>query len=372
MRTATVNPVSIILLLVLALILAGCGETPAATLPTEEEAIPVDTITAVDSIGILMGDSCYTLGAIADFTMFPGASPAILDRVKGTVSIFDSTGIFLNSFGGFGQGPGEFQHPFALSRLSSGIVVVPELMGRMNILNSSGEYLNSWTMDGMGGLALDCIPFDDSTFVCYYFAMKMNDEGFGINYSLKRYHALSGEVLTEYFDWFGDPDPSTDFTPAYLVVTSDGNGKMYLSRLQSDSWAVEVYGADPVALDTLFLFTERERIPAPDTVMVPGAVNMRYGIQDGDNFEQATVNMPEQHPFISALGVDGQGNIWCRRGGLPGDRWDVVSPEREHLREVLVTLPDSAYYIDMDVSPNGILAFDMMTEDYHKLYIMGE
>jgi len=61
---------------------------------------------------------------------------------------------------------------------------------------------------------------------------------------------------------------------------------------------------------------------------------------------------------------------WCRRGGLPGDTWDVVSPDGEFLREVHAELPDSAYFIDMDVSFHGTLAFDMFTQDFHRLYMM--
>ncbi|MCD4708535.1 MAG: SMP-30/gluconolactonase/LRE family protein [Candidatus Sabulitectum sp.] len=357
----------------LAVIIMGCGEASSVNELYQEEAIPIDTLIPVDSIGILMGDSCYTLGAIQDYTMFPGSQPAILDRVKGTVSVFDSAGTFVNSFGGFGEGPGEFQHPFALTRLSSGIVIIPELMGKVTIFNSEGEYLSSWSIEGMGGLPLSIIPFDDSTFVCYYFTMKMGDEGFGIDYSLNRYDAITGDVVTEYFNWSGNPHPSTDFTPAYLITASDGHGKMYLSRIQSDSWMVEVYGENPEPLGTINLFSSAERIAVPDTAMVPGVMSVMYSFSDGESStERAFVNMPEYHPFISALGVDGDGNIWCRRGGLPGDRWDVVSPEGENLREVVAALPDSAYYIDMDVSPHGILAFNMMTEDFHKLYIMGE
>lgn len=359
-------------LLLMAIIVAGCGEIPAATVLVEEEdTIPVDTITAVDSIGILMGDSCYTLGAISDFTMFPGAQPVILDRVKGTVSVFDSTGVFVRSFGGFGEGPGEFQGPMSLVRLSSGIVLVMDRYARVVSFNSQGEYLNSWNMEGLGGFSIESMPFDDSTFVSYSFSMRRNESGFGINFLMSRCHAVTGEVLTEYFCWSGEPVPSTDFTPGYLVAASDGRGRVYLSRIQSENWMIEVYGADAEALDTISLFPDRERIAAPDTVMIPGTVYIGYAFSDGETQETAYVNMPEEHPFISALGVDGEGNIWCRRGGLPGDMWDVVSPEGEHLREVLVTLPDSAYFIDMDVNPNGVLAFDMMTEDYHKLYIMG-
>lgn len=362
-----------VFLILLFLYTAGCSEAEQADDHAEEATIPSDTITALDSIGNLMGDSCYTLGAIGDFTMFPGASPAILDRVKGEISVFDSAGVFVNRFGRFGEGPGEFQHPFSFTRLSSGIVIVSEIMGKVTAFNSGGEYLSSWTFEGMGGLPMDCIPFDDSTFVCYLFAMKMNETGFGINYSLNRYEALTGEVITEYFSWNGESNPSTDFTPAYLVAAGDGNGLIYLSRIQSDRWAIEVYGTEPEALDTLIMFPGRERIPAPDTVMVPGYLPVQYSFSDGQSeMQREFVNSPGFQPFISALGVDGNGNIWCRRGGIPADHWDVVSPEGQHLREVTAILPDSTYYFDMSVNPWGILAFDVMTEDYHKLYIMSE
>ena len=371
----THNPVHILVtaLLLMVLIVLSCGDSPVVNVLLDEDAgIPVDTISAVDSIGILMGDSCYTIGAITNFTMFSGAQPVIVDRVKGTVSLFDENGVFVRNYGRQGEGPGEFQHPMSAIKLSSGTVVIIDRYANVNSYDMSGEFLGSWSFSGMGGALLDCIPFDESTMVCYFFSMQRVEEGFSINYSLKRYNAITGEIESEYFNWFGEPSASTDFTPAYLAVASDEEGTMYLSRLQSDVWAVEVYGADPAPVDTILLFADRERTSLSGMGIVPGIMPLQYQIQDGDNFQQAAVNMPEEQPFISALGVDGEGNIWCRRGGLPGDRWDVVSPEGEHLREVLAVLPDSAYYIDMDVTPHGILAFDIFTEDYHKLYIMGE
>ena len=361
-------PAFVILLSVV--IVAGCGEARTSAQP--EDTIQIDTLSPMDSIGILMGDSCYTLGAIADFTMLPGARPVILDMIKGTVSIFDSTGVFVSSFGGFGEGPGEFQGPMSLVRLPSGIILVMDRQAKVISFNSQGEYLNDWTMEGLGGFSIESMPFDDSTFVSYSFSMRLNESGYGINFLMNRYDAITGEVLTEYFDWSGEPRPSTDFTPGYLVAASDGRGRMYISRIQSESWMIEVYGADATPLDTISLFPDRERVSASDSAMIPGTVYIGYAFSDGETQETAFVNMPESHPFISVLGVDGDGNIWCRRGGLPGNLWDVVSPEGEQLREVFVTLPDSAYYMDVDVNPNGILAFDMFTEEFHKLYIMGE
>ncbi|GEM_PF-1214413 len=359
---------------VLIAVFTGCGVAPSgseANTDTELQ-IQVDTLIPMDSIGVLMGDSSYMLGSIADFTTFPGGKPVILDQLKGTVSVFDSTGVFLNSFGGLGEGPGEFQYPFAVTRLSSGLVVVAGARGKMTVFDGNGDYVCDWSIDGLTGLPMELVPFSDSTFVCYRFTMQLNDEGYNINYSLKRYNAVTGEVVAVYFDWLGEPDPSTDFIPAYLVAASDGEGTLYLSRVQSDSWMVEVYGEEAQPLDTISVFPGRERTAIQETDYIPGLLSVSYAISDADgNVEQLSVNMPEFHPFISALGVDGEGNIWCCRGGLPGDTWDVVSPEGIVVKEVVIALPDSAYYIGTDVSPYGVLAYDVFTEDFQKLYVMG-
>lgn len=349
----------------------ACSEQPAADPEPAETALPCDTLTAVDSIGVLMGDSSYVLGVIADYTTISGGQPAILDRLKCSISVFNPDGTFQFSAGRTGEGPGEFQYPFHMTRLSSGVFIVVELMGEVTALDETGEYLSGWTYPGRGAMPIDCIPFDDSTFVGYFFSMKFEDTSISIEYSLRRYSALTGNVTAEYFSWIGDPAPSTDFTPAYLVAAADGNGNLYVSHIENEQWLIEVYGSQPEPVDSIILFPERERVALPDSGgFVPGCIAVRYGFEENGEMLQEMVNMPEEHPFISELGVDCDGNIWCRRGGVPGNLWDVVSPDGEHLREVFVSLPDSAYFIDMDISPHGILAFDMFTEDYHKLYIM--
>jgi len=361
-----------VICVLLLVIVPGCGDAPAGGEDMGScSETRADTLYAADSIGVLMGDSNYVLGAIADFTTLPGGRPAILDRVKGTVSIYDGAGTFLYSFGGFGEGPGEFQYPFFMTCLESGIFVVTELMGNATAMDSTGSQLGRWKLPGFGGLPLDVMPFDDSTFVCYYFGMHMDVEP-TIVYSLERYNAVTGELMATYFNWTGAPDPSTDFTPGYIVAAADGQGHLYMSRMRNSRWMVEVFGDGPEPIDSIMLFDERERIAVPDSGgFVPGCVPVQYAFSDGSGaMVQEAVNMPEEHPFISQLAVDGEGNIWCRRGGVPGNVWDVVSPGGEALREVVATLPDSAFYIDMDVNPHGILAYDMFTEDYHKLYMM--
>ena len=161
--------------ILLLIFMMACGSQETAESEEITASDPVDTVAVVDSIGVLMGDSNYVLGSIADFTTLSGGRPAILDRVKGTVAVFDSTGEFLLDFGGFGEGPGEFQRPFHMAALESGIFVVTQLMAPTLALDSTGGYLGNWQFPGFGGMSLDCMPFDDSSFVCYYFAMQMEE-----------------------------------------------------------------------------------------------------------------------------------------------------------------------------------------------------
>ena len=282
----------------------ACSEQPEVSLEQAETDLQVDTLAAVDSIGVLMGDSCYVLGLIADCTMLADGRPAILDRLKGTISVYDPHGIFQFCAGGTGEGPGEFQYPLCLAQLRSGIIVVAEMMGEVTALDQAGRYIDGWTFQGMGGLPIDCIPFDDSTFVGYYFSMKIEESSVSINYSLRRYHVLTGEIVAEYFNWSGEPDPSTDFTPGYLVAAGDGRGTLYVSRIQNEKWLIEVYGSEPEPVDSILLFPERERVALPDSGgFVPGCLPVQYGFQDNGAMMQEMVNMPEEHPFISQLGV---------------------------------------------------------------------
>jgi len=105
---------------------------------------------------------------------------------------------------------------------------------------------------------------------------------------------------------------------------------------------VEVFSENNIPVDTISLFPDRERLAASDSTMIPGTVYIGYAFSDGETQQTEYVNMPEFHPYISQLGVDGAGNIWCRRGGFPGSWWDVVSPDGEFLKEVFVSLPEGS------------------------------
>ncbi len=359
------------LILISVLWLFACGEPPA-----EEGSctVPVDTLVAVDSIGVLMGDTCYMFGAIADFDPLPAGGAALLDRMTGRISIFSSDGTFERSFGRMGEGPGEFQYPVKLVCMPSDMYVVLEFLnGNVTLFDAGGVYMDRWEMDGMGTFPLYAYAFDDSSFVSYNFSMVMGESDFHIRYSLWRYNVMTGEVLAEYFTWNGAASPSTDFVPAYINSVSDGNGWLYLTRVENDSWMIEVFGPESTPLDTILAFPGRGRIPVEsDTSSVPGVYIVRYAYyEDGDTGTGfMNTNAPDKHPLINGIAVGPDGYIWARRGGPETRIWDVISPEGVHKREVVLEHDDPETWITLHINPYGVLGLNSGAEDYHRIYFM--
>ena len=354
-------------------LLSSCGNPQP---PVAENALPVgaDTLGAVDSIGILSGDSCYVFGHIMDAAPISGGGLAVLDRITCRISLFDGNGEFLRSFGRMGEAPGEFQLPVKFAVLPNGSIVVGELLnGRVTFLNPEGSCISSWNYEGLGGIPLMMLPFDDVSYLSYNFALVMNMTTLELRFSLRRYDASTGEVLAEYMVWEGEGRPETDFVPAYICAAAyTETGLVYMSRCDAESFRIEVFDAAGAPVDTLEPFPDRERLPVDMAEgFVPGTWMVSYTYQDetGSSGRQST-NVPELHPFISDLGVDAQGNIWARRGGVEQDMWDVLSPEGVWLREVVVEAftPESIPKVVM--GPGGFIAFELNPEDVCRVLLL--
>lgn len=355
----------------LVLLSASCGGgPPPAETPAE---VVVDTLVPVDSIGIMMGDSNYMFGAIADFDALDDGGVAVLDRITERVSIFDAGGVFVSSFGGHGEAPGEFQWPASICVLPSGTILVLEgASGKVNVFDATGVFVSSWTMEGMGIYPMEVEALDDSSFASYIFSMGMDEDGLSTLFTLRRYHALTGDVLAEFAAWEAPASGSTDFTDAFLVFATDGAGSLYLSRAASDRWMVEVFDASANPVDTLLCFPELPRVAVgSDSEHVPGVPRIGYMYQDSDqgNMVSGTTNLPEFFPAVARLSVGAGGYLWVQRGGPDTSVWDVISPEGQPVGRHLMSIADSSRVILLSISTDGaVYAFDAASEDYHRLY----
>jgi hypothetical protein len=88
---------------------------------------PKDTVfTEEFRIGSLEGDPNYIFGEFISFTVDDDDNVYVLDWRGKTVRKFDRSGKFLFSFGGAGQGPGEFSDPQEIRYLPDGHLMVFE------------------------------------------------------------------------------------------------------------------------------------------------------------------------------------------------------------------------------------------------------
>ena len=63
-----------------------------------------------------------------------------------------------------------------------------------------------------------------------------------------------------------------------------------------------MFGESNIPIDTITLFPERQRLAAPDSVMIPGTVYIGYAFSDGETQQTEYVNMPEFHPLYQSVG----------------------------------------------------------------------
>jgi len=351
----------------LTLFLACGGEE---TTPPQEDIIEIgiDTLIVTDSIGVLMGDSCYMIGSIIKAEVLPGGEVILFDRSTGFISTYDENCEFVSSFGGLGEAPGKFNLPGQMTVLGDGRIAAMDWMDReVCFFSPQGEYLGSRPNLGFE-MPLTMTAAGDSCFVIYSCPTRQIEETYKMGYELNIWEGTSEEqratLFTHLFD-FGQE--GYDFRPGYLAVTSDSHGRVYLHRMNTENYLIEVYNLDGEPVDTI----ESESVLIPQEeidrfIYVPVATFM---VQDENgNGQQISGEYTEFAPQIENLGIDSLGNLWAQRGTTEEMMWDVFSPEGKIIRQVtLNAFPDSAM-IHVEVNEHGIVAWDLIPEDYPRLY----
>ena len=89
-----------------------------------------------------------TLFDVSDLELLSDGRVVILNRGSSQLLVFDSTGAFLDTWGGAGQGPGEFDGPSRLDRCTGDTLVVTDRV-RMSVLDSDGEFARSVRLSGV-------------------------------------------------------------------------------------------------------------------------------------------------------------------------------------------------------------------------------
>lgn len=118
------------------------------------------------TIGGDVGDPDYEFGHVTSIDVDAMGRIYVFDRMASEIRVYDSTGTFVRSMGGRGEGPGEFSGAAAGAFLTrDGYLLVPDLGNqRISSLSPEGEFLSSvmvsyasgfpvrWDADGSGSV----------------------------------------------------------------------------------------------------------------------------------------------------------------------------------------------------------------------------
>ncbi len=364
----------IIVCLAIAVILSiacGNGDTSSTVEIEENTNQGMDTLVITDSIGVLMGDSCYMIGSIVAAEALPDGNVILFDRSTGLISIFDENSEFVSSFGGLGEAPGEFSLPGAMTVLNDGRVAVFDWMGReVCFFSTEGEYLGC-RPNLFFEMPLKMMKAGDSSFVIYSCPTRQIAETFKMGYEVNIWEGMSEEPrATPFSHLFDFGTEEYDFRPGYLALAAGSNGMIYLHRMNSEDYLIEVFNLDGQPVDSIS--SEPVLIPCDEVDRYTHIPIASFMVQDENGEgQQISGELIEYAPQVENLGIDSLGNLWAQRGTSESLLWDVFSPDGNIIKQVILNeFPDSAM-IHVEINEHGIVAWDLYPEDYPRLYSLG-
>ncbi|MBD3277169.1 MAG: hypothetical protein GF388_02620 [Candidatus Aegiribacteria sp.] len=345
---------------VAALLSSACGGADPTSQEDNETVIPSDTLVLSDTVGVLQGDSLEMFGSLSEVLPVPEGI-MILDRITCRITLFDREGNPLITSGGRGSGPGEYTNPFRMCRLAGGQYFVYEMTsGGTTLLDPCLNFIQSGSMNTR--LPLKVAPGTDSMVVIKEIGIQFEEERLTGGYSIYSLNTFTGEegcVYTEYIEPLGADE--VDLRPHFCFFTTDTSGNVYLADYDSDEYSIRVLSPQGDPLDTLTISSAGEREEYHREIhslrFLPITIPVSVSTEDGSS--ELKVTEPELQPYVSALAVGPEGNIWSRRSGVAdSETWDVISPEGERLREVVLKADTAGggYYPLLHISPFGLAA----------------
>ncbi len=361
---------SIVLLSALILLLVACGGEEAAVISEKAELAAVDTLylTAVDTIGVEMGEESLVFAFLVASAYTPDGTIAVLDAQKATLQIFDPTGEELLKIGNSGQGPGEYQMPLGMAVTGNGYVLSDMAGSKVIRYNSDGAFRDEITDFGMMPPTRITGTVTDSYLAQHLMLDFEGEEGPRAEMMFASF-SDSSEPSVVYESQLLDMQGGMLSSSTQLSMAGGGNGEAILAE-KSDS-IFKVVSFSPEG-DEIFRIEEVwDRIPLSEEELLEDQLSIAMSISDeGSSIERnREPRTDEYRTIIDGLGVDNQGRIWVAMGDTGTPYFRVYSPEGELLN---IAIPDGsiAERADYMISPYGFLAYDSDPEDWPKVYLV--
>ncbi len=333
-------------------------------------SVPEDDVLVIDEeqAGLPAG---VFIASTADVAAGDGGEIILLDSRSRRVFIFGNDGKYLRSFGRVGSGPGEFNSPYRLARLSRNRILISESMdSKAQIFDLQGSFLQQLTYPMT---SIRCIASDgeDGFFLSDRATQRKTGETGSINGTILYRLNSVGEVIP-----FRLPSGEQDTLEIARYVQTGDERFPYSTPNTKNLLSLPDGSAIVAGLNyTFYHITEEGRIAGFRRVGEPYIYPRWYQDAVRMNWEQrgASGNPPVIHGFHifpNAMAVDDRGHLWTLP--MDGYSWtrassiedrrkdgtfvlDEFSSEGLWLRHIQIQLPEPYFGFMLSDAAHGYL-----------------
>lgn len=346
--------------------LATRYERPDGVVEVNYSRLPADrTVTATADLTIGsedLGDE-YILGDVRGIEPAADGTIYVFDHQASEIRAFDSSGDYLRTVAGPGQGPGEIAEANGMELVGDSVLWVHDhRKWRMTgidthggevgvyelpiksygyifsgLIDSRGRYWKTFSKSDQPRQGRPDPGYQESGYDSYYLSY---DYRTGERDSLYLGHATRGSVVASRGNGWGIY--GIPFQSRQTVIVDPGGGFWHarkgeyrLSRLNASADTVLVIdvGMDALPVTDVDRDAMRERV-GPDDPVALAAI------------ETVISHMPDEKPLISDMVVDDEGRLWVSRVVEPDadPLYDVFTEEGEFLGSVRIAFQVNEYF----------------------------
>ncbi len=301
-------------------------------------------------IGTLDGSEPYLLHSVRAVERLDDGRILVANGGTGEVRLYDRTGTFVRSFGGEGDGPGEFRELSGLEVLGDTLTVYDRRNGRLTTFELDGGLGGSVRLADTGDATYRVTDYhlagavDDGTFVFVPYAFDApampTPQQFWDSAANLAYRT-DGTLLGPFagasgMDMFGEPGLGTSVRLGAYSVSDAANGRFAISH--GHAFEARVYVAD----GSLRRLVRRDGTPVPvrsdlleDRLqwMLSNADGDRRKAQVRQRFDEDVTRgrIAESLPTYRAILLEEDGTLWALRYSVPWEDtvqlWDVFDQD---------------------------------------------
>lgn len=334
----------------------------------EDEVAPLDTLSVVDSIGMMYGDSNYVFGSISDVDRDQDGSIYVLDRKRHCILLYSPAGEFIRQIGRYGEGPGEFNEPGVLVITGDGSMLVNGML--WSRFSEDLEFLDSEPASGYTVLEMESCG--DDSIVGVRNNLDPVSEGMSIDRRIALWSEFNPDsLLTEFYQADHTASvPGDIFTIDlyHYVEFTVIDDLVYVAPRPLTEPLIICYDVEGTSLDTLLL--PYETVPKTDEDIAEEKSFIEGNLSHNTSGRMSMEWEPyPNRAMIAELGADSLGRLWVQRGFEETATFDIIDPGNLEIVETAV-IPeiDDLLHWEFNISEHGLLG---ITEyDYPVIYII--